>query len=108
MVVADDLPAQEAVLWGDVAFDVDEAGDLLGVLVGQQQAGQSAHGVPDEVVPGVADVGDHRFGDLDQKRHGDGLEVRAGRGAAAGGVVGQDGPVTEVGVPGDVGVVLLG
>ena len=38
MVVADDLPAQE-VLWGDVAFDVDEAGDLLGVLVGQQQAG---------------------------------------------------------------------
>jgi len=45
--MGEDLPAQEAVLGGEVAFDVGEAQDTAWFGVRQQQRGQAAHRVAD-------------------------------------------------------------
>lgn len=106
--VADDLTAEEAVLGCDVALDVDEAGDSVGVAVCQQECREPAHRVTDEVEPvdlvGLEDL----LCDGDQERDGDGAEVGAGRGAAAWRVVRKDRVLCEPCVLDDVRIVLLG
>jgi len=47
----ENLPAQEAVFGGEVAFDVGEAQDTIGFLVAPASGGQAAHRMPDQVEP---------------------------------------------------------
>ncbi len=76
--MGDDLAAEGAVLGGDVALDLGEARDPARVAVRQEQRGQAADRVADDVepvdLPGLEDL----LGDGDQKGDGDGAEVRAG------------------------------
>lgn len=39
----EDLPAEEAVLWGEIALDVHEAEDAVVVLMCEHESGKAAH-----------------------------------------------------------------
>src|SRR5215472_1582271 len=67
--MGEDLPAQEAVFGGDVALDVGEAQDPAWILVGQQQRGQAAHGMPDQVETPDSGSLQHSLGGLYQERY---------------------------------------
>ena len=86
-----DLAAQETVLRSEVAFDVGETRDPVGV--GQRQCGQATHRVADQVTPADCSLGQHLLCDRDQEGHRNGIEVRARGGPAAGCVVGQYGVI---------------
>lgn len=106
--MGEDLPTQEAVLGGEVAFDVGEAQHAAGFGVGQQQRGQAAHRVACQVETADAGVVEHSPGGRDQERDRDAGQVCAPGLTAAGGVVGQERAARERGLAGDVEVVLLG
>lgn len=86
-----DLAAQETVLRSEVAFDVGETRDPVGV--GQRQCGQATHRVADQVTPADCSLGQRLLCDRDQEGHRNGIEVRARGGPAAGCVVGQYGVI---------------
>ena len=67
----EDLPAQEAVFGGEVAFDVGEAQDTVWFLVRQHQRGQAAHRMPDQVETPDVCVVQESLRVLDQERDRD-------------------------------------
>jgi hypothetical protein len=66
-----DLTAEEAVLGREVALDVGEARDPAGVAVREEECGQPAHRVPDDMAPVDLFCGKDLFDDGDQERDGD-------------------------------------
>jgi hypothetical protein len=105
--VREDLPAQEAVLGGDVALDVDEAQDAARVPVCQQQRGQATHGAPDQVEPLDPGQSQDRLGCVDEERDGDLRQVVARGVAASWRVVGEERTAGEPALVREVDVVLL-
>lgn len=103
----EDLPAQEAVFGGEVAFDVGKAQHPVRFLVRQQQRGQAAHRVSDQVKTPDARVIQHGQCRLDQERDRDAPQILAVGLAAFWCVVGEERAPGEGGLAGDVKVVLL-
>jgi hypothetical protein len=59
---------QEAVFGGEVALDAGEAQHALGFLVREEQRGQAAHRMPDQVAAPDADVPQRGLRRPDQER----------------------------------------
>lgn len=89
---------EEAVLWREGAFDVDEGEQLVlcgGKRGGEHEACQSAGGVPDQIEGGDVELLEHSFSGGHEE--GDG-QIAAGtmgfRGTAARCIVGDQGVVS--------------
>src|SRR3974377_1807441 len=105
--MGEDLPAQEAIFRGEVAFDVSKAQDAERFLVRQQQRGQAAHRVSDQVETPDARLVQHGLRGLDQERDRYPLRVFTDGLAASWCVVGQERAARERVLACDVEVVLL-
>ena len=73
----EDLATEEAVLGREVAFDVDEADNAGGVVVGEEKGSESAHGVAYEVELVDVEVRQDGLGGGDQEGDVGGGEVVA-------------------------------
>lgn len=91
--MVDDLAAEEAVLGSDVALDVDEVRDPIGVAVGEEKCGQASHGVTDEVEAIDTVCLQDQFRGPNQKRDRQGVVVGDCGAAASRRVVQDDGSV---------------
>lgn len=47
--MCDNLAAEEAIFWREIAFDIHETADAAGQTPGQQQCGEPTHRVTDEM-----------------------------------------------------------
>jgi hypothetical protein len=103
----EDLPAQEAVFGGEVAFDIGEAQDTVWFLVRQQQRGQAAHRMPDQMETPDACVVQESLRRFDQERDRDARQILTEGLAASRCVVGEERAPGERALACDVEVVLL-